>query len=143
MLDRRTMLLAGTAASALALASPLRAAAGTAQSASAALSKLFDKFMAANLDRSPITVTTLGLDNGARTGQKSRIDGTSLADIAGDKRRNTEQLKELSAFDRSKLTGMDAINYDVVLYGLKTQEVANAVTITARGERGRPTSSAS
>src|SRR5215471_10478595 len=144
MLDRRTMLLAGTAASALALAAPLGAHAGenTSSGASsagaAALNKLFDKFMAANLDRSPITVTSLGLDTGARAGQKSKIDDASLAAIAGDKRRYSEQLKELSAFDHSKLTGLDAVNYDVVLYGLKTAEVANSRYDYGPGGAGNP-----
>ena len=141
MLDRRTMLLAGTAASALAVATPFRASAGTADtgaSASAALDKLFDKFMDANLDRSPITVTTLGLDTGARAAEKSKIDDSSLASIAADKRRNTEQLKALQAFDRSKLTGLDAVNYDVVLYGLKTGEVANSRYDYGPGGAGAP-----
>lgn len=135
------MLLAGTAASALALAVPRRAlgaTGGSGASPSAALDKLFDKFMAANLDRSPTTATSLGLDTGARAGEKSKIDDTSLAAIAADKRRNTEQLKELSAFDRSKLIGMDAVNYDVVLYGLKTAEVANARYDYGPGGAGSP-----
>ena len=138
MLNRRTMLLAGTAASAFTLAAPLRARGSAVNAASASLNALFDKFMAENLDRSPITVTSLGLDKGVRAAEKSKIDDTSLAAIAADKRRNTEQLKALSAFDASKLTGMDAVNYQVVLYGLKTQEVANARYDYGPGGAGSP-----
>jgi len=135
------MLLAGTAASALALAAPTRAlgdTGGSGASPSSALDKLFDKFMAENLDRSPITVTSLGLDTGARAAQKSKIDDSSLAAIAADKRRTTEQLKELSAFDHTKLTGLDAVNYDVVLYGLKMAEVANSRYDYGPGGAGSP-----
>ncbi len=38
---------------------------------------------------------------------------------------NTDQLARLKTIDRGKLTGMDAVNYDVVLYGLQQQEDDN------------------
>jgi uncharacterized protein (DUF885 family) len=137
MLDRRHVLLSGVAASAFALTSRAHAS-QTPGAPNADLNKLFDNFMAQNLDRSPVTVTALGLDSGARAGQKSKIDDTSLAAIAADKRRNTEQLKELSTFDRTRLSGMDVVNYDVVLYGLKTAEAANSRYDYGPGGAGAP-----
>lgn len=118
MLDRRNILLSGAA-----LAAMPRFA--FAQSAPAKLDALFDSFMAANLDRSPETTTELGLDTGARAWEKSKLDDRSLAAIAHDKARNTQQLKQLQAFDAASVSGMDRINYDVVLFGLQSTEVAD------------------
>ena len=46
----------------------------------------------------------------------------SLAEIAALKQLNTSQLGRLSTVNRGALAGMDAVNYDVVLYGLEQQE---------------------
>src|SRR5271165_6734876 len=98
MLNRRQVLLSGAATAALASSGVAFAAdSGTK------LDALFDAFMAANLDRSPETTTSLGLDSGARAWEKSKLDDRSLASIAGDKARNAEQLKQLQAFDRGSL----------------------------------------
>ncbi len=94
--------------------------------------------MAANLDRSPIQVTQLGLDKGPRAWEKSKLDDELLASIASDKQRNSDQLARLKAFDRNTLRGMDAINYDVVLYGLATTEVANQRYDYGNGGAGDP-----
>ncbi len=45
------------------------------------LNALFDQFMKENLDLSPMTVTSLGLDTGDRAAQKSAIDDGSEAGI--------------------------------------------------------------
>ncbi len=135
MIDRRQLLLSGAAASALALASKSFA---LPSPSSAALDKLFDSFMATNLDRSPIQTTQLGLDKGPRAREKSELDDESLAAIAENKRINAEQLARLKAFDRGALTGMDAINYDVVLYGLATQDAANRRYDYGNGGAGIP-----
>lgn len=131
MLNRRKILLSGAATAAVAsFASPLRAAtaamAAPVPSAEATkMNALFDAFVQQGLDRSPEGTTSLGLDTGARAYEKSKLDDRSLASIAGDKRTNTAQLKQLLSIDRSKLEGMDAINYDVVLFNLQTTEGAN------------------
>ncbi len=130
MFDRRNLLLSGAAAAAtLSLSAPFaRAAAGAPTSSggeAATLDKLFDAFVQEGLDRSPEGTTSLGLDKGARAYQKSKLDDRSLASIAGDKRRNTDQLKRLKTIDRAQLVGMDAINYDVVLFNLQTTEDAD------------------
>ena len=71
------------------------------------LAALFDQFVKENLDQSPLTVSSLGLDKGARYYQKSLIDGAGLADIAEGKALTASQRKRLEAFDRAKLTGDD------------------------------------
>ena len=119
MFDRREVLLSGAAACALAATPALADAPGDK------LSKLFDGFMAETLDASPEFTTSLGLDSGARAYEKSKLDQRSLAEIAADKARNTRQLKALEAFDRSSLSGPDQISYDVVMFNLKSEDVAN------------------
>jgi uncharacterized protein (DUF885 family) len=118
MLDRRVLL-----ASAAAMLT-LPAAAAPAKG-HAALNALFDQFMKENLDNSPMTATSLGLDKGARAYEKRLIDDTSLAGIARNKQITASQLTRLKAFDRASLAGMDRINYDVVMYGLANGDAAD------------------
>ncbi|HWY64094.1 MAG TPA: DUF885 family protein [Rhizomicrobium sp.] len=131
MLDRRT-LLASTAA---VLASP---AWGAPPKNAAGLSPLFDQFMKENLDNSPLTVSQLGLDTGARAYQKSLIDDSSLAGIAKNKAITASQLARLKAFDRASLSPKDVVSYDVILYGLKTNAEANARFAYGPGGAGAP-----
>jgi uncharacterized protein (DUF885 family) len=141
MLNRREILLSGAATAAIATAGApvaLAQAPGAAAAAGAKLNKLFDSFMDANLDRSPLETTALGLDTGKRAWEKAKLDDASLASIAGDKKRNTEQLKALKSFDRSSLAGMDQINYDVVMFGLQSAEVANQRYEYGPGGAGAP-----
>jgi uncharacterized protein (DUF885 family) len=135
MFNRRQVLLSGAATAAYASAGAPFALAATPGEK---LDKLFDSFMDANLDRSPETVTALGLDTGKRAWEKSKLDDASLASIAGDKTRNSQQLAALKAFDRSSLTGMDQINYDVVLFGLQSEDVANQRYDYGPGGAGAP-----
>lgn len=146
MFDRRNMLKTGTAAAALAFTGlaacskgetpapapapapvPAPAPAATAGSSAKAaeLNKLYDAFMDELLTRSPEFTTSLGLDVGARAYEKAKLGDRSLAQVARDKARNTDQLHRLEALGRDGLTGNDAIGYDVVHYGLATSEVAN------------------
>ncbi len=124
MLDRRSALLSGAAAGALAIATIPPALAALPQSEAAKMNRLFDAFIDADLDRSPQMVTQLGLDKGARASAKSKLDRLSLAAIAGDKRRTADQLKALETINRAQLSGMDGVNYDVVHYSLKTADAA-------------------
>lgn len=94
----------------------------TANPEAVKLNALFDAFMGETLDRSPEFVTSLGLDTGKRAYQKSILANRSLAEIAALKQLNTSQLARLRTVNRGALTGMDAVNYDVVLYGLEQQE---------------------
>jgi uncharacterized protein (DUF885 family) len=136
MLDRRT-LLASTAALLASTAVESPAPAAPAQSGTA-LNALFDQFMKENLDNSPLTVSQLGLDTGARAYQKSLIDDSSLAGIAKSKAITASQLARLKAFDRASLSPKDAVSYDVILYGLKTNAAANARFAYGPGGAGAP-----
>ena len=124
MLDRRSVLKSGVAAAALTtIAAPFARAADMAPSAS--LSALFDAFMKENLDLSPIGATFLGADVGDRAQQRGQIDDNSLAGYAKQKAVTADQLRQIQAFDAKPLTGMDAINYEVIEYGLDTQNAEN------------------
>ncbi|HMH65904.1 MAG TPA: DUF885 family protein, partial [Rhizomicrobium sp.] len=118
MLDRRA-LLASTAAL---LTHP---AWGAVPKSGAALNVLFDQFMKENLDNSPMTVTALGLDTGARARQKSLIDDSSLAGIARNKAITASQYARLKALAPASLSPKDAVSRDVILYGLAANAEAN------------------
>jgi uncharacterized protein (DUF885 family) len=119
MLDRRALLASATALSvAPALESIFAPSRAAPSSAGTALNALFDQFMTENLDNSPMTVTSLGLDKGARAAQKSRLDDVSPAGLAKTRAITRSQLSRLKAFNRSQLGPKDQISYDVVLYGL-------------------------
>jgi len=129
MLDRRSVLFSGAAAVALstsALARAKTAASAAAGSPEAAkMNKIFDGFMDEIIDQAPEFATNLGIDKGDRAYQKFMVSDHSLAQVEFFKRMNTDQLARLKTIDRKKLTGMDAVNYDVVLYGLQQQEDDN------------------
>ena len=129
MPDRRTLLLA---AASTAFAPALARAAATTSAAKptstgepARLNALFDQFVAEGLDRSPESVTYLGMDKGARAGAKSRLDDRSLAASAADKARTENQLARLRRIDRRALSGLDAVNYDTVAYPMEIGVEAN------------------
>ena len=83
MLDRRTLLASAAALSAApALESVFAPSLAAPSKPGSALNALFDQFMTENLDNSPMTVTSLGLDKGARAAQKSRLDDASPAGLA-------------------------------------------------------------
>jgi uncharacterized protein (DUF885 family) len=119
-MDRRTVMI-GTAFAALfasARAWPHRT------DSSKLLNALFDQFMKENLDLSPVSVTNLGMDTGARATQKSEIDDGSEAGIERQRALIASQLARLTAFDRASLSASAATSYDVVMYGLRTTDVA-------------------
>jgi uncharacterized protein (DUF885 family) len=123
MIDRRTLLGSGVAMTSLALLGSVAHAAET--SSSGPLSTLFDTFVQESLDRSPDSVTSLGLDVGARAGQRRLVSDNSAAGIAADKALTASQLSRLRAFPHASLTGLDRVNYDAVLYGLENADAAN------------------
>jgi uncharacterized protein (DUF885 family) len=135
-MDRRTMMIS----SALAAAFAARSTRALAQisKGSPSLNTLFDQFMKENLDISPLTVTSLGLDTGARAKQKGEIDDGSEAGIDQQKALTASQLARLKAFDRSTLSAGDAVSYDVVMYGLRTGDAANKAFQYGTGGAGSP-----
>jgi uncharacterized protein (DUF885 family) len=127
MNTRRDLMLS---AAALAM-TPVKAvmaqpAAATASPAGAKLNALFAEIMQARLVRHPELATSLGLDKGALAGAKSMLSDASLAGVAGDKAQTASELAKLEAFDAAALTGLDATNYQAVIYGLKGAAAANA-----------------
>jgi uncharacterized protein (DUF885 family) len=123
MLDRRAVLRSATALTVLSVSGDAFAKTKSVKASPGAvkLNALFNAFMDEVLDRSPELVTSLGLDKGPRAYQKSLLANRSPDEIAALKRLNTSQLARLSAINRGALTGMDGVNYDVVLYGLQQQ----------------------
>lgn len=111
MLNRRAMLLSSGAAAAAVSLGPQALAAGDPQ-----LTTLFDAFFKEGLQLRPQSATQLGLDKDANAGLKAKLDDGSSAGRAAAKAQNADQLRRLQAIDRTRLTGPDRLNYDVVLY---------------------------
>jgi uncharacterized protein (DUF885 family) len=126
MLDRRTVLLSGAATAALAAARPAFAKTAAAASPEGAkLNALFDSFVNEIMDQAPEFATNLGIDKGDRAYQKFMVSDRTLEQVEFFRRMNTDQLGRLKAIRRDRLSGMDAVNYDVILYGLQQQEDDN------------------
>ena len=111
MLSRRQLLATAAAAGAVAAAPRFAAAQGAP---SAQLNAFFDELMAQQLRRSPEEATGLGLDTGDLAWTKSTLSDVSLNGYADGKAFTADTLKRLHAIDRKALSGMDAVNYDVV-----------------------------
>jgi uncharacterized protein (DUF885 family) len=133
-MDRRTMMI-GTG-----FAAVFGAARALPQNAdnSKQLNALFDQFMKETLDISPLFVTSLGMDTGARAKQKSEIDDGSEAGIERRKALTASQLARLRVFDRAGLSAPDALSYDVVMYRLRTRDTANRAFRYGTGGAGDP-----
>ncbi|MBV9841283.1 MAG: DUF885 family protein [Sphingomonadaceae bacterium] len=86
--------------------------------AEARLDDVFDRIVSDSFAESPMTVTSMGLDTGARAAAKAELDHDSLAARDRRVRHVSDQLAALRAIDRRELTGMAAVNYDTILYGL-------------------------
>ncbi len=102
------------------------------------LNALFDQFMKENLDLSPMTVTSLGLDTGERAAQKSAIDDGSEAGIDKLKLLTASQYSRLKRIDRASLSAADASSYEVVMYGLRVSDAANKAFQYGTGGAGAP-----
>ncbi len=121
MLDRRSFLLSAAAGAVLAGA-PASPVFADAVAGDARLGALFDAFFQENLQRSPEGATQLGLDKGANADLRSRLTDRGPGQHQRDLAAVESQLQRLTALDRSALTGADAVNYDTVLYALKTSK---------------------
>jgi len=138
MLDRRRLLMtaAGAAAFAGMPAAALAQAAGAAPATgeAAKLNALLDKIFQSELAYSPEGLTGLGIDTGQYAAARSRLDDRSTAAAVASLERQKGYMRELEAIDRSKLTGMDVVNYDTVVYqGRKTLEVGEKYAFGFRG----------
>jgi uncharacterized protein (DUF885 family) len=119
MLSRRR-LLATAAATASANALPKWTFPAYAEAApnseAAKLNGLMETFFQENLQQNPESATLLGLDKGSNANLKSRLRDESAAGIAAAKALNAGQLARLKQVDAAKLTSMDRVNYDTLLY---------------------------
>ena len=106
--------------------------------ADAALTKAFDAIFAQMLADSPETVTSLGLDVGARAGAKSQLSDSSPAMVQRLKQETAAQLASLRAIDRSRLSPQAQTDYDVVLYSLTNSDAANKRFNYGPGGAGSP-----
>src|SRR3954451_16993761 len=119
MLSRRR-LLATAAATGSANALPKWTFPAYAEAApnseAAKLNGLMETFFQENLQQNPESATLLGLDKGSNANLKSRLRDESAAGIAAAKALNAGQLARLKQVDAAKLTSMDRVNYDTLLY---------------------------
>ena len=122
MQNRREFLFAASAAAAMAAASAPRgafAASLTSDPAEAAKQNaLFELLVDRQLRRSPETATSLGVDKGDRAWTKSALSDFSLTAIRENGDLSALALADLRRIDRSKLAGLDAVNYDTVQFVL-------------------------
>ncbi len=89
------------------------------------LNALFTRFADEMLKRVPERATSLGLDVGPLAELRGQLHQASLEAIAQDKKDTARRLAELRAIDRAGLHGLDAVNYDTVLFSLSVQDEAN------------------
>ncbi len=114
--DRRQLLL-GAAAAGAAVATPgLTWAAPAGPVANTKLAALLDVFVQEMLTDSPETATSLGLDNGANAGLKSKLSGASAADRRAAVAAFEGRRARLKTIDRATLTPSDVTIYDTVDY---------------------------
>jgi uncharacterized protein (DUF885 family) len=136
-MNRRQLLAsagAATLAGGLASAAPAFAAPGTREQ----LNALFDAFVNEGLDLQPEETTELGLDVGPRAGDKARLSDRSPAGAKAQNDLATGQLGRLEAFEAGALPPADALNREVVLYGLRQQVAAARQFKYAGGGAGAP-----
>ncbi|MEC7932588.1 MAG: DUF885 domain-containing protein [Pseudomonadota bacterium] len=125
-MDRR-LFLSTAGASALAAAAPrafAQMAGAQGGSDDARLSAAFAAIFERVLDLSPMFVTSLGLDKGARAGAKSQLDDNSKSGMMKELAATRAAIKELEAFKGASLSDAQRLNLDVILYSLGQQTVA-------------------
>jgi len=122
MMNRRNLLAGSTAVTAVALSGCAKPAARGAD-LNATFQSIYDELLA----NSPMLSTGLGLDKDKLAGLKSKLDPSTPAERARQQAFIEKSLATLKGIDREKLTGMDRINYDTVVWdysntlnGLKT-----------------------
>ena len=124
VLGRRQLLLTVAAAGMAPLVRPGRASSQPAGKAGA-MNALYATFADENFRASPEFATSLGVDTGAMASLKHRLSDTSLKGVAEGKALNLSQLNRMKAVGRAGLDGLDAVNYDSVLYGLQANADAD------------------
>jgi uncharacterized protein (DUF885 family) len=119
MIDRRRLLAAASAGAAFAAAGPVFARTPAGQtpaqaSAKAALAAFMDKTFEVQVDTSPETASSLGLDTGARAPLKSRLTIPTLEEEEKNRARTRASRAELATLDRAAMDTQDGIYYDTI-----------------------------
>jgi uncharacterized protein (DUF885 family) len=91
-------------------------AAAPAQTEAAKLDALMDALFQEDLQENPERATLLGLDKGQNAVLKARLTDETLAGVERAKALNASQLARLRAVDAARLTGLDRVNYDTLVY---------------------------
>lgn len=116
-MDRRQFIgTAGLALLAAALPRVVAAAEASGSPADKDLAALLEQMWQTSLDESPETATSLGLDKGARAGQRSQLDDYGKAAQASRLASHRASLASLRAIDRGALSPRTRLDHDVVLY---------------------------
>mgnify|MGYP001279839973 CR=1 FL=1 len=112
----RRQFLQGVSALAAAAASSSARAAPAPGSEDARLRALLDAFWEEDLDAAPELATSLGLDTGARAGQRARLTDQSRAAREAWVAEHRKRLGRLAAIDAGKLSPAARVDRDVVAY---------------------------
>jgi uncharacterized protein (DUF885 family) len=96
----------------------LAEAATTGSTADKALLALVDGIFERDIDESPETATSLGLDKGKRAAARSQLDSYTKESQARTLAADKASLAALKAIDRAQLSPSGQLNHDVVAYML-------------------------
>lgn len=119
MIDRRVFLSASV--SALAVGPALaQAPAGTGQASQGdrQLNAFMDRLVEEDLERSPRSATSLGLDVGPRAALRGKLEDSSLEARAAQLSADRKALADLRKLDRAKLSPADRVGFDTVEFQL-------------------------
>ncbi|MGC6331752.1 DUF885 domain-containing protein [Rhizorhabdus sp. FW153] len=97
----------------------LAEAATTGSAADKALLTLVDGIFERDIDESPETATSLGLDKGKRAAARSQLDSYTKESQARTLAADKASLAALKAIDRAQLSASGQLNHDVVAYMLE------------------------
>jgi uncharacterized protein (DUF885 family) len=120
--SRRQILAGGAALTALAAAPNLSAtevSGATGVFGDNALNALLDSFFYAQLDDSPESATSIGLDKGPRAGLKFKLTDRSPAARARRQEERRQRLTSLKAFNTAALTPAGKLDMAVAVYQLE------------------------
>jgi len=112
MLNRRQMLAASAAGAAFAAAPAL----AQPTTEDARLDVLLTRQFEEGLGRSPQGVTSLGLDVGARAGQRAELNDRSPAAVAQQRAINARNLEQLKTIRADQLSEEARLSYDIALF---------------------------
>lgn len=137
MIDRRRLLASVAAGAGLAALPSLTFA--RAADEDARLDAILSRQFESDLNDAPQQATSLGLDVGARAGQRGRLNNRSLAHAEAGRAEARAQLAELRSIDPDALSAAGRLSYDIL--GFQKEVAAAAADFpwhTASGWRRTP-----